>query len=135
MREQQLNALINYRIQQSKETLHEARILYNERAFRGTINRAYYAMFYSVLALLSTKGLGTSKHSGAIGLFDKEFVKQGIFSKEFSKTLRLAFERRQVHDYGELIEIDLDEAKNALDDAQKFIEGVQAYLISEGYLK
>jgi len=65
MKVEQLKALISYRIQQSKETLHEAEILYNEKSFRGTINRAYYA----------------------------------------------------------------------LDDAQKFIGEVQAYLISEGYLK
>ena len=117
MKVEQLKALISYRIQQSKETLHEAEILYNEKSFRGTINRAYYAMFYSVLTLLSTRGLGTSKHSGAIALFDKEFVKQGIFSKEFSKTLRLAFERRQIHDYGELMEINLIRSNNLLSPA------------------
>ena len=106
MKEEQLKTLVKYRMKLAHETLHESEILFNENSFRGTINRAYYAMFYSVLALLAIKKLGTSKHSGAIILFDREFVKTGIFSKELSINLRLAFDRRQTHDYGELIEID-----------------------------
>jgi len=106
VKEEQLKTLVKYRMKLAHETLHESEILFNENSFRGTINRAYYAMFYSVLALLAIKKLGTSKHSGAIILFDREFVKTGIFSKELSINLRLAFDRRQTHDYGELIEID-----------------------------
>jgi len=75
MIDEQLKTLIKYRLDQSYETLKESEILLKKNAFRGAINRAYYAMFYSVLALLSVKKLGTSKHSGAISLFDKEFVK------------------------------------------------------------
>lgn len=59
------------------------------------MNRLYYSMFYAVLALLQEKQLGTSKHIGAISMFDKEFIKTGIFDKEMSKTLHRAFELRQ----------------------------------------
>ena len=62
-------------MEQAHETLREAEILLNESALRGAVNRAYYAMFYALLALLATKRLGTSKHSGALALFDREFVK------------------------------------------------------------
>ena len=66
MSKDQLTALLRYRMQQADETFHEAEILFNESAYRGTINRAYYAMFCAVLALLARRRLGTSKHSGAI---------------------------------------------------------------------
>ena len=58
---QQLKLLIEYRLSESEETLREAKILLNQSAFRGTINRSYYAMFYAALGLLATKGLGSSK--------------------------------------------------------------------------
>jgi len=106
MSEDQLAALLRYRMQQADETLHEAEILLNQSSYRGAINRAYYAMFYSVLALLATKKLGTSKHSGVISLFDREFVKTGLFPRELSRSLRVAFDRRQTHDYGEVGQID-----------------------------
>lgn len=135
MNEDQLNTLVKYRIQLAHETVHESEILFKENSFRGAINRAYYAMFYSLLGLLAIKKLSTSKHSGAISLFDREFVKTGIFSKELSHSLRLAFDRRQTHDYGELIEIDKDTAQKILDDARLFIKEIESYLNNQGYLK
>jgi len=134
MSKDQLAALLRYRMQQANETLNEAEILFNQSAYRGTINRAYYAMFYSVLGLLATKKLGTSKHSGVIGLFDREFVKTGLFPRDLSRSLRVAFDRRQTHDYGEVSQIDEPIAQEALNDAKVFISTVESYLQSAGHL-
>ncbi len=134
MSKDQLTALLRYRMQQADETFHEAEILFNQSAYRGTINRAYYAMFYSVLALLATRKLGTSKHSGVIGLFDREFVKTGLFPRELSRSLRLAFDLRQTHDYGELIEIDEQIARETLNEAKVFVSSLESYLRSTGHL-
>jgi len=43
-------------------------------------------MFYAVLALLANRQMGTSKHTGVLSLFDREFIKTGIFSRELSKS-------------------------------------------------
>lgn len=128
MKPEQLRDLLQYRMEQAYETLLEAEILMDASALRGTMNRAYYAMFYAVLALLATKQLGTSKHSGAISLFDREYVKTGIFPREFSKALHLAFDQRQIHDYGEMIELDALIVEQAVANARVFVDQVQAYL-------
>ncbi len=128
MTPEQLDGLIRYRIEQAHETLREADILYAQSALRGTVNRAYYAMFYALSALLATKQLGTSKHSGAISLFDREFVKTGIFSRDLSSALRIAFDRRQTYDYGEMIEIDEATAQETLDNAKTFVREIETYL-------
>ncbi|HVG11067.1 MAG TPA: HEPN domain-containing protein [Thermoanaerobaculia bacterium] len=47
-------------MEQAVETLREATLLLDESAWRGAQNRAYYAMFYAVLALLATRQLGSS---------------------------------------------------------------------------
>lgn len=107
MKPEQLRDLVRYRMEQASETLGEAVILRDAGAFRGAVSRAYYAMFYALLGLLATRQLGTSKHSGAIALFDREFVRTGIFSPELSRALHMAFQRRQVHDYGEVVHADL----------------------------
>ena len=128
MKPEQLRDLLQYRMEQAYETLLEAEILMDASALRGTMNRAYYAMFYAVLALLATKQLGTSKHSGAISLFDREYVKTGIFPREFSKALHLAFDQRQIHDYGDMIELDALIVEQAVANARVFVDQVQAYL-------
>ena len=71
----------------------------------GSRARGDLCHFYALLALLATRGLGTSKHSGALALFDREFVKTGVFPRDFSRSLRLAFDRRQTHDYGEMVQV------------------------------
>lgn len=83
MSTQQLRALLTYRLEQADETLREANILLSAGALRGAVNRAYYAMFYAALALLATRQLGSSKHSGVLALFDREFVKPGAMPRSF----------------------------------------------------
>jgi uncharacterized protein (UPF0332 family) len=134
LKPEQLEDLLCYRMEQAHETLREAEILLNESALRGAINRAYYAMFYALLALLATKQLGTSKHSGALALFDREFVKTGVFPRELSRSLHLAFDRRQTHDYGEMTQVNRQLAEETLTDAQTFVAAVEAYLRSVGHL-
>lgn len=130
MKPEQLEALIQYRLDQAHETLREADLLLGESALRGAINRAYYAMFYSVLALLATKRIGTSKHSAIIGVFDREFVKTGVFTRDLSRSLHLAFDRRQTHDYGEMIQPDRQTAEETLAGAKVFVLSIEAYLQS-----
>jgi len=130
----QLEALLRYRLDQAHETLHEAEILLDENALRGAINRSYYAMFYTLVALLATKQLGTSKHSGALSLFDREFVKTGLFALDLSRSLRLAFNLRQTLDYGEMTQIDQPTVEQTLAEAKLFVEAIETYLYSTGYL-
>jgi uncharacterized protein (UPF0332 family) len=68
--------LTDYRLQQAHETLQKAESLCVMSLWRGTINRPYYAMFYAVLALAVLRQQVTSKHSGVLAFFDREFVKK-----------------------------------------------------------
>ena len=44
-----------YRLQQADDALAEMELLKNASHYRGAINRAYYAMFYAIQALLIQK--------------------------------------------------------------------------------
>ena len=91
-------------------------------------NRAYYAMFYAVLALLATRKRETSKHSGAISLFDREFVKAGTFDKDFSRWLHEAFDLRQRADYAIEFQVTTKEAEMTLEHAVSFVGEVRTVL-------
>ncbi len=134
MKPEQLGELLRYRMDQAYETLREAEILLAESALRGTINRAYYALFYALLALLATKQLGTSKHSGALSLFDREFVKTDLFPRDLSRSLRLAFNLRQTQAYKEMVDVDQATAETTLSDAKIFVDMLKTYLQTNGYL-
>ena len=127
MIDKDIQALIHYRMEQAEEALRDALALIELGSQRAAVNRSYYAMFYSVLALLNLIGQGTSKHGGAMALFDREFVKSGIFDKQFSHWLHEAFNRRQKSDYGEMIQVTDDEASQAAEEARRFVEEVKRY--------
>jgi len=119
---------VRERMKQARETLEEAETLFEQDYWRGTINRAYYAMFYAVLALGAFKGIVISKHTHAIAFLDKEFIKTGIFTKENSRALHVSFDKRQTNDCGEIWDIDHNEAKNTLSEAKAFVKTIEDYL-------
>jgi uncharacterized protein (UPF0332 family) len=131
---QQLRALLAYRMAQADETLQEAQILRNAGTLRGAVNRAYYAMFYAALALLATRRLGTSRHSGVLALFDREFVKTKLLPRDLSRSFHLAFDQRQVHDYGELATLDGPTVDQTIVDAEQFVAAARGFLRGAGYL-
>jgi hypothetical protein len=74
---EEIELLVKHRLRQARETLGDAKYLIDgKRSPQSIINRSYYAMFYATLALLQKISKGTSKHSGVISLFDKEFVQK-----------------------------------------------------------
>jgi len=128
MMSQNIQALVAYRMEQADESLAAAQILLDKEMIRPSVNRSYYAMFYAVLALLAVKKMETPKHSGAISLFDREFVKQGVFKKDLSRWLHDAFDLRQLSDYAAQSSITSDDAQRALDHAGEFVKKVKDIL-------
>lgn len=49
----EIKTLSNYRLEQAKENLEEAIALYNISKYKGSSNRAYYAIFHSIKAILA----------------------------------------------------------------------------------
>jgi uncharacterized protein (UPF0332 family) len=90
---------------------------------RSIVNRSYYASFYAVLALFLSKEISirTSKHSGVISVFDKEFILTGKIDRRFSKILHRLFDARQEGDYKELIIVTRDEASGYVNQASELI--------------
>lgn len=124
MTNKNIEALIEYRLEQAAESLKAAELLLKSRFFRPALNRTYYAMFYAVLALLASQKKETSRHSGVISLFDKEYVKAGIFPKEFSRWLHDAFTLRQRSDYSVQYAPSAEEAEELLAHARSFVEAI-----------
>lgn len=121
--------LIRYRMDQAQSALKDALFLReNSDTTLGAVNRAYYAMFYAVLALLQKIEKVPRKHSGAIALFDSEFVKKGIFTKESSGFLHQAFASRQDSDYRAIEPISSEKTDEMIRNASDFVQTIEAYL-------
>ncbi len=106
-----------------------------DRGFYGVVvNRSYYAMFYAASALLPSKGLTRSKHSGVISAFGEHFIKTGLIQVEYAKLLGHAFDSRLDSDYDVTFTPERVLAREILKDAQRFVDRAEAYLDQEGVL-
>lgn len=120
--------LFNYRLTQADETLSDAKtMLQSKLSPRSIINRAYYSMFYGILALfLKTDiDLKTSRHAGVISIFDKEFVHTKKIDERYSKILHRAFSARQEADYKEFVELSYGDAAEFVKLAEEFIKAIK----------
>ena len=79
-----------------------ARLLYDAGNYRVANNRAYYAIFHAMRAVLVFDNFDSSKHSGVIAEFRRRYIKEGIFPSEISKMIGSAFTIRNASDYDDM---------------------------------
>jgi len=121
--------LVQYRLRQAAESLEEAEFLMSGKMSpRSIINRAYYAMFYAVLALLVNEPYASSKHTGILAYFNKNFIKGGLLPEALGRSLNKAFELRQRGDYREYIELTHEQVAPFISEARSFIAAVRVHL-------
>jgi uncharacterized protein (UPF0332 family) len=70
----EIGQAIQLRLGQARETIEEAAALREHGLWRGVINRAYYAMFYAVVALGVSRQVVLSKNTQAIAFFGREYI-------------------------------------------------------------
>ncbi len=124
-----------YRLKEAEESLDEAKYLFEGyKSPRSVINRAYYAMFYSVLALLIFEPYSSSKHSGVLSYFNQRFIKGGLLPKNLGRAVNKAFDIRQRGDYREQVILTREQVEPFLDWAMEFINSVKQYLKDIGHI-
>ena len=121
-------SLISYRLEQAEETILDVKLLIDNNRFRSAINRIYYGMFYSLLALGLANKFETSKHSKLIGWFNKNFIHAGLFDSKYGKIINKAFNRRTKGDYDTYIEFEKDTVIEMYNEMQDFILEIKKYL-------
>jgi hypothetical protein len=133
--EEEKKTLTLYRIQQAEESLDEAQYLFDgDKSPRSVINRAYYSMFYSILALLIFEPYSSSKHSGVLSYFNRHFIKNGRISKDIGRAVNKAFDVRQRGDYREQVIYTREQVEPFIDWAGKLIDAVKDFLKNNGYI-
>lgn len=118
----------------AEDCLDSSRASFEDKFFEAAVNRAYYAMFHSVQALLFVLESSTKTHNGAHNKFRELFIKTGILDKELSTSLQRSFEKRQFsdYDYDEVLE---EDAQESIQDAINFVNATNQYLKENNFLK
>jgi uncharacterized protein (UPF0332 family) len=93
-----------------------------------SVSRAYYAMFYVVQALLITKNLSFSTHSGIINAFGLHFIKTQEVPVEYHRAIITAERLRVKGECDITDEVSVAGTQAQIEWAEKFIELAQEVL-------
>lgn len=126
--------LSKYRFETSLESFEDARIMFENGRYKNVLNRAYYSIFHAIRAVTALDGFDSSKHSGVIAFFNRNYVKNGLFSKELSKIIRAASENREKADYLDFFIASRTEAIKQIERADSFLATIREYLLNKGVL-
>ena len=127
MRSKDIQALIAYRMERSKEAIKAAEIMLQNDMLTFAMNRIYYSMFYAVQSLLASDGVSFSKHGQVKGYFNRQWIKPGKFPKTLGQLYNKAFEYRQKFDYVDFAIPDRDMVIEYIEKAKEFYNRIDEF--------
>lgn len=119
---------IELRIAEAKDTQADVELLISHGRLRAAVNRIYYSMFYSLLALGLKYEFETSKHSQLIGWFNKNFINEDLIDTKYGKTINKAFNRRTKGDYDLFVEFDLETVTDLYEEMKDFNHAIALFI-------
>ena len=125
-----MDDLTRYRLDSAKEKLASAKLLLDAGQYRDSIGRSYYAIFTAVRAILAKDKVDFSKHAGVIAYFQKEYIKTGIFDRQYSKYLQSAFQIRNNCDYDDFFIASKQDAEEQYDRVETMLDLISEYISS-----
>ena len=93
-------------------------------------SRAYYAAFHALTALFALRGQSFKKHTALRAALHRDLIKSGEWPRERGKDYDLLTELREASDYGEMARIIDQDARRAVEAAQRIIAACQKELSS-----
>jgi uncharacterized protein len=94
-----------------------------------SVNRAYYACFYALTAVLVRDGRTFSKHSGVRAALHQHLIRPGTVAPEYGRSYDHLFDARQEADYGTVSRLDDPAvAANILGEAERFVAEMRRVL-------
>jgi uncharacterized protein (UPF0332 family) len=117
-----MNRDVQRHFESAEVFLQESEYLLSGGFFRGTVGRAYYAMFHAATAVLLHKGIERSSHRGIISAFGQFITKPGLADPKFHRHLVEAFTLRNDCDYLAPFEAEQSQAGVTLTRAKEFVD-------------
>jgi len=114
--------LVQHRLEQAKRELKDAKLLYNDDSYLSANNRAYYAIFHSIRAVLALEPIDFKKHKDVVAYFNKNYINPEIFPRTLGKRIR------EDSDYDDEYMANEEATENQIQTAEELIDLVEKYI-------
>ena len=123
-----LNELAFYRMARAHEMLIAAESNLQIQQYKTSLNRSYYAIFHAMRAANILKGFDSSKHSGVIAFFNKEYIKNGTLERNLSMIIKSSSFLLEKSDYDVFFIASKSDAEKQLENAKIFLNSIETLL-------
>lgn len=120
--------LSKYRLQEAQDSLRVAEHCLKEGLYKDSINRSYYAAFYSVKAVLALDTVDFKRHKDVMGYFNKNYVATGLFPRDLGRLLGRLKQLREKSDYDDFYLASKDQASSQYETAKLTLDMVKEHL-------
>ena len=120
--------LSQYRFQKAQEMLASAKRDIDANDYASANNRAYYAIFHAMRAVLALDGEDFKKHSAVIARFTLNYLKPEVLPKEYDKLISNASLIRNRSDYEDFYICSVADTNKLLSGAVAFCGDIGKYL-------
>lgn len=134
MNEENKRENLREEIHRANEAMKAAELLFDNGFTKDAVAKLYYALLYTVRAMLLTKGLEPKSHEGALRLFGMHFVKPGVFESKDSHVFSKLMKYREEADYNPSYVFTPEDFIEFKQEAQLVMQKITARLKAEGYL-
>lgn len=129
MNSETVESFARYRLSKAKETLETAKMIFRDgKDFTSANNRAYYAIFYAIRAVLAIEEVDFKRHKDVLAYFNKEYVSKEIFPKKIGRKIAQAQRIREDSDYDDDYEPSLEKTEQQIKTAEELVVLVEKYI-------
>lgn len=123
--------LARYRLERAKQDLQDTELLYKNNSLLAANNRAYYAIFHAIQAVLSLERVDFKRHKDVVAYFNKNYVNKEIFPKMLGRKIGQAFQIREDSDYDYKFIPQIEQTAYQVETAKELIKLVEEYINTE----
>ena len=123
-----IKELVGYRLVKAGEMLSASEDNLKIGQYKTSLNRSYYAVFHAMRAANALKGFDSSKHSGVIAFFTKEYLKTEILDRNLAVIIKDSSLCREKSDYDDFYVAGRVEAEEQLKNAKCFVSQIEDYV-------
>lgn len=123
-----------YKFEQAKDDLEAAKLLLEAEKYKAANNRAYYACFHAIDAVLAKEPAAFKKHKDTLSYFNKNYVHTEIFPSDIGRKISRLEIIRHKSDYDTFYIASKEDAAEQTTVAEEILGLVGRYLNAEKHL-
>lgn len=121
------NDITRYRIGRANQSLGDAEILAQAGSWNGTVNRLYFACFYSVAALVARDSPSTMEH-GDMKRSVNQYVRSGRIRHDLRGFYDELLAMRLDGDYKDFVLFDEQKVRPLIGEVRQFVASIESSL-------